>query len=64
MKTKTKNNPDVICTNCMHYKSYECPNSFYCYSTKNKPYFVERNNNNKSSFTILKYFIKIIKSWK
>lgn len=27
------------CSNCEHLGTMECPNSFYCYSTKTKPFF-------------------------
>lgn len=26
-------------SNCEHLGTMECPNSFYCYSTKTKPFF-------------------------
>lgn len=27
------------CSNCERWGTMECPNSFYCYSTKTKPFF-------------------------
>lgn len=32
------------CSNCEKYGSMRCPNSFYCYSTENKPYFKSKHN--------------------
>lgn len=32
------------CRNCKNYKKMTCPNSFKCYATKDKPYFIERGN--------------------
>ena len=29
----------IDCVNCEKHKTMECPNSFYCYSTEDKPYF-------------------------
>lgn len=39
--TKKGNNHKVIpkCSNCERWGTMECPNSFYCYSTKTKPFF-------------------------
>lgn len=32
------------CSNCEKYGSMRCPNSFYCYSTENKPFFKPKHN--------------------
>lgn len=32
------------CSNCEKYGSMRCPNSFYCYSTENKPFFKLKHN--------------------
>jgi len=32
------------CSNCEKYRSMRCPNSFYCYSTENKPFFKPKHN--------------------
>lgn len=31
-------------SNCEKYESMRCPNSFYCYSTENKPLFKPKHN--------------------
>lgn len=28
-----------ICSKCKNYKTMDCPNSYLCYSRKDKPYF-------------------------
>lgn len=32
------------CFNCEKYGSMRCPNSFYSYSTENKPFFKSKHN--------------------
>ena len=27
------------CKNCRKYQTLECPNSYYCFDTKDKPYY-------------------------
>lgn len=43
-----QNNTDNVvtrsCSNCEKYGSMRCPNSFYCYSTENKPFFKPKHN--------------------
>ena len=36
-----------LCKNCKNRKTMNCPNSSECYCTKNKPYFVPINDEEK-----------------
>ena len=40
--TKKDNSPR--CHNCERWGTMDCPNSFYCYSTENKPFFKPKRN--------------------
>jgi len=40
------------CENCINHGTMDCPNSFYCYSTEDKPYFVAKEG------WLLKRFLK------
>ncbi len=46
MKAIKEQNKEVTrsCSNCEKYGSMRCPNSFYCYSTENKPFFKPKHN--------------------
>lgn len=40
--TKKDNSPR--CHNCERWGTMDCPNSYMCYSTKDKPYFKSKHN--------------------
>jgi len=37
-----KNRIDRVCDDCKKQRTNFCPNSYLCYSTPDKPYFVKR----------------------
>lgn len=47
--------PYVICRQCSKFKTMNCPNSFFCFATKDKPFF-EKKESKKSFLTKLKTF--------
>ena len=34
---------EKTCSKCKNYKTMDCPNSYLCHSTKDKPYFKRRD---------------------
>lgn len=46
MKTKEKSNKN--CQDCAKYHSEQCPNSFDCYNTVDKPFFIKNKKNENS----------------
>ena len=36
--------PYVICRQCSKFKTMNCPNSFFCFATKDKPFFEKKES--------------------
>lgn len=45
LELTNKQDTTVSCSNCENYGSMNCPNSYYCYATKDKPYFKLKKKN-------------------
>lgn len=43
LKLIKKDSP-LTCSDCERWGTMDCPNSYMCYSTKDKPYFKSKHN--------------------
>lgn len=43
LKLIKKDSP-LTCSDCERWGTTDCPNSYMCYSTKDKPYFKSKHN--------------------
>ena len=49
-----------ICKNCAKHKTMACPNSIYCFATKEKPYFIPKFKTSPNQKDIIKNIILIL----
>ena len=44
LKIKDKKDSPLTCSDCERWRTMDCPNSYMCYSTKDKPYFKSKQD--------------------